>query len=148
MVLVQAEKESIETIVEISKRAFLSDIFVGSSEAGGLPYYDSVEWHEKMRKNGHLFQAMEEEILVGAAIIFLHETVKILYVGRIFIDDVYHRKGYGIERMDCVERIYSQIKEICLETPIWNVRTNSFYKKLGYVEQKRENELVYYKKIV
>lgn len=34
--------------------------------------------------------------------------------------------------MNCVERIYPQVKEICLETPIRNVRTNSFYKKLGY----------------
>lgn len=50
--------------------------------------------------------------------------------------------------MNCVEHIYPQVKEICLETPIWNVRTNSFYKKLGYVEQKRDHELIYYKKTV
>ncbi len=146
MVLVQAEKEQIKNIVEISKRAFLSDVFVGSNEAGGPPEYDSVAWHESMRADGHLLQAMEDGMLVGAAILFWHETVNILYVGRIFIDDVYHKKGYGIALMHCIEHIYPQVKEICLETPIWNVRTNSFYKKLGYIEQKRENEMVYYKK--
>ena len=146
MVLLQAEKEQIKNIVEISKRAFLSDIFVGSPEAGGPPEYDSVNWHEKMREEGRLFQAIENGMLVGAAILFWHETEKVLYVGRIFIDDRYQKKGYGISLMNCVEHIYPQVKEITLDTPIWNVRTNSFYKKLGYAEQKRDTELVYYKK--
>lgn len=148
MVLVPAEREQIENIVEISKRAFLSDVLVGSREAGGPPEYASVRWHEEMRKDGHLFQAMEEQILVGAAILFWHETAKTLYVGRIFIDDIYHKKGYGMDLMNCVEHIYPQVKEICLETPIWNVRTNSFYKKLGYTERKRDHELIYYIKII
>lgn len=148
MVLVRAEREQIEKTVEMSKRAFLSDIFVGGSGAGGPPEYDSVKWHEQMRKDGHLFQAVEEGMLIGAAILFWHETAKVLYVGRIFVDDAYHKKGYGMSLMNCVEHIYPQAKEICLETPIWNVRTNSFYKKLGYVEQKRDHELIYYKKTV
>ena len=99
-----------------------------------------------MREEGRLFQAIENGMLVGAAILFWHETEKVLYVGRIFIDDRYQKKGYGISLMNCVEHIYPQVKEITLDTPIWNVRTNSFYKKLGYAEQKRDNELVYYKK--
>lgn len=93
MVLVRAEREQIEKIVEMSKRAFLSDIFVGGSEAGGPPEYDSVKWHEQMRKDGHLFQAVEEGMLIGAAILFWHETAKVLYVRRIFVDDVYHKKA-------------------------------------------------------
>ncbi len=148
MVLIQAEKRQIENIVEMSKRAFESDVLVGCSEAGGPPEYDSVLWHEKMRKDGHLFQAIEHGALIGAAVLFLHETGKTLHVERIFIDDVYHRKGYGMDLMRCVERLYPQVKEIYLETPIWNVRTNSFYQKLGYAEQKRDHEFVYYKKTV
>lgn len=136
MVLVRAEREQIEKIVEMSKRAFLSDIFVGGSEAGGPPEYDSVKWHEQMRKDRHLFQAVEEGMLIGAAILFWHEIAKVLYVGRIFVDDAYHKKGYGMSLMNCVEHIYPQAKEICLETPIWNVRTNSFLRNWGMLSRK------------
>ncbi len=29
---------------------------------------------------------------------------------------------------------------------IWNVRTNAFYSKLGYIEARRDNEFIYYSK--
>ncbi|WP_196809783.1 dTDP-4-dehydrorhamnose 3,5-epimerase family protein [Butyrivibrio sp. MB2005] len=35
-------------------------------------------------------------------------------------------------------------EEFVLDTPIWNVRTNAFYTKLGYVEVSRDNEFIYY----
>lgn len=42
--------------------------------------------------------------------------------------------------------MYPEVKEFYLDTPIWNVRTNRFYKKLGYLEYKRDDELIYYVK--
>lgn len=148
MILLPAEKNQIESIVEMSKRAFISDVLVGGSKQDGPPDYDSVEWHEKMAEEGHLFGATVDDVLVGATILFLDEARKCLYIGRIFIDDKYHRKGYGVELMNCVENIFPQVKEIFLDTPVWNVRTNSFYKKLGYAETKREDGFVYYKKSI
>ncbi len=38
------------------------------------------------------------------------------------------------------------IDTIRLETPVWNSRTNSFYKKLGYTEMYRNEESVFYQK--
>ena len=32
------------------------------------------------------------------------------------------------------------------DTPIWNVRTNSLYKKLGYIELKQEDGFSFYQK--
>ncbi len=51
-----------------------------------------------------MYQAMIEKDLVGAVIVFPDETEKSVYIGRIFIDSVYHRKGYGIRLTDCIEK--------------------------------------------
>jgi ribosomal protein S18 acetylase RimI-like enzyme len=67
-------------------------------------------------------------------------------VGRIFVDCIYHKKGYGIALMQLVETYYSSVKKIKLDTPLWNVRTNAFYKKLGYREVRRDEQFAYYQK--
>jgi GNAT superfamily N-acetyltransferase len=146
MKLVQAEQKQIERIVEISKAAFDSDIAVGASSVGGPPEYDSVAWHEQMFNERHLFQAEIDGEIIGGALLFLIDDGKMLYIGRIFVDPIHHRKGYGISLMELVESYYPSVKKIVLDTPLWNVRTNDFYKKLGYSEVKRDKEFAYYQK--
>lgn len=148
MRLEKAKQEKLKDIVEISKRAFHSDAFVGGAENGGPPDYDSLEWHQKMLEGNHLFQAMVNHMMVGGAILFLDETGTKLFIGRIFIDNQYHRKGYGKALMESIEKIYPCVKEVHLDTPVWNVRTNSFYKKLGYVKEREEEGFVFYKKVL
>ncbi len=48
--------------------------------------------------------------------------------------------------MKMVETFYPGIKKINLDTPLWNVRTNALYKKLGYCEVKRDKGFAYYQK--
>ena len=146
MRLENAELKHIERIVAISKAAFDSDIDVGACESGGPPDYDSIPWHIQMKNEGHLLQAVIDEEIVGGAILFLDKDGETLYIGRIFIDPVHYRKGYGLSLMKMVEDYYSGIKKIKLDTPLWNVRTNAFYTKLGYCEVKRDKEFAYYQK--
>ena len=146
MKLENAEMKHVERIVAISKAAFDSDINVGASEVGGPPEYDSVPWHIQMLNEGHLLQAIIDEEIVGGAILFVDKGGETLYVGRIFLDPVHYRKGYGLSLMKMVETFYPGIKKINLDTPLWNVRTNAFYTKLGYREVKQDEEFVYYQK--
>ena len=146
MKLEKAELQNIERIVAISKAAFDSDLDVGVSKPEGPPGYDSLAWHIQMKQEGHLLQAVVDGEIVGGAILFLDKDGEALYIGRIFIDPVHHRKGYGLSLMKMVETYYSGIRKIKLDTPIWNVRTNAFYTKLGYREVKREDGFVYYQK--
>ena len=44
--------------------------------------------------------------------------------------------------------MFQEVKAFMLDTPLWNVRTNRFYQKLGYVEYKRDREFAYYIKTV
>ncbi|MBQ3141236.1 MAG: GNAT family N-acetyltransferase [Clostridia bacterium] len=136
----------IERIVAISKAAFDSDIDVGASKPDGPPNYDSIAWHIQMKNEGHLLQAVVDGEIVGGAILFVGKDGEVLYIGRIFIDPVHYRKGYGLALMKMVEAYYSGIRKIVLETPLWNVRTNAFYTKLGYCEVKRDEEFAYYQK--
>ncbi|MBR2256100.1 MAG: GNAT family N-acetyltransferase, partial [Blautia sp.] len=104
MYIVKAEEEQVEKIVNMSIRAFETDINVGGIKGEYPPEFDSIEWHKQMAREGHLYQAMIGKDLVGAAIVFPDEAEESVYIGRIFIDSVYHRKGYGIRLMDCIEK--------------------------------------------
>ena len=146
MILETAEREHIERIVAISKAAFDSDIHVGAPEPGGPPDYDSIPWHMQMLNEGHLLQAVADGEIVGGAILFVDNDGETLYIGRIFIDPVHYRKGYGLSLMKLVESYYACIRNIILDTPLWNVRTNAFYTTLGYREVKRDEAFAYYEK--
>ena len=93
-----------------------------------------------------MYQAMIGNDLVGAAIVFPDETENSVYIGRIFIDSIYHRKGYGIRLMDSIEKHFPWAAEFLLDTPCWNERTNAFYKRLGYRIIKVEDGFVFYRK--
>ena len=128
----------------ISKKAFDSDVEVGASGAGGPPGYNSLSFHTKMARINCLYKLVDDYKIVGGALLFL--KADILNVGRIFVDPEYFRKGYGIFMMQQIEAMFPQVKTFSLDTPIWNVRTNAFYQKLGYVEVRRDGDFVYYEK--
>ena len=132
------------TLNGISKRVFDSDILIGATSKGGPPGYMSLPFHSKMARQGHLYKLTDEGLIIGGAILFLKGNE--LNVGRIFIAPEHFRKGYGIFMMQEVEKMFPEVREFTLDTPIWNVRTNSFYSKLGYREIKRDNEFVFYSK--
>ncbi len=146
MYIIKADQNQIENIVGMSVRAFETDMNVGGKKGDCPPGFDSVEWHRKMAREGHLFQAMIGKELVGAAVVFPDESKSSVYIGRIFIDSIYHRKGYGILLMKCIENEFLDVSEINLDTPVWNVRTNAFYEKSGYKKVRIEDGFVFYQK--
>ena len=132
------------SLVAISKHAFDSDVEVGASGAGGPPGYNSLAYHTKMARMGCLYKLMEDYKTVGGAILFTKDDE--MNIGRIFVAPEYFRKGYGIFMMQQIEAQFPEIKIFTLDTPIWNVRTNAFYHKLGYTEVRRDSDFVYYEK--
>lgn len=147
MILEKAREEYIARLVELSKAAFDSDASVGAPEPGGPPEYDSEAWHIGMMNQGHLFSATENETVIGGALLFKDASAPdFLYVGRIFIDPALFGQGYGIRLMELIENLNPEITLFCLDTPVWNTRTNRLYRKLGYEETRRDDEMVYYRK--
>ena len=142
---VKASTSDALTLNGISKRAFDSDVYVGAPLAGGPPGYMSVPYHTKMARSNHLYKLTDNGLIVGGAILFLDKDK--LSIGRIFVSPEHHRKGYGIYMMQEIEAMFSDVKEFVLDTPIWNVRTNAFYTKLGYIEKRRDQEFIYFSKM-
>ena len=128
----------------ISRQAFDSDVDVGAPSKGGPPGYMSLSFHTKMARMNHLFKLTENGLIVGGAILFQEKDM--LNVGRIFVSPEHFRKGYGIYMMRQIEAMFPDVKGFTLDTPIWNVRTNRFYAKLGYSEVRRDREFIYYLK--
>jgi len=144
-----ATSEEIKTLTDISKRAFDTDIGVGGKEIGGPPDYDSDNWHIKMMQNNNLYSIIEDSIIIGGMLLFRDcKNKDILYVGRIFIAPNVHKKGYGLEAMKLVEDMFPVVTTFKLDTPIWNKRTNCFYKKAGYIKMDEDEESIYFQKIV
>ena len=147
MVLRKTVYSEIPELTRISKAAFDTDNLVGNPETGGPPDYDSEPWHAKMMEGGNLYTAIDQNTIIGGAVLFPNAEQKELYIGRIFIDPVHFQKGYGIAIMEQIEMIHPGF--LCkLDTPVWNIRTNRFYTKLGYQETGRDEETVYYQKQV
>ena len=142
--LLQASTADALTITGISRRAFHSDVEVGSKEKTGPPGYMSVPFHTKMARSNHLFKLLDDGLIVGGAVLFLDKET--LNIGRIFIAPENQRKGYGEFMMREIEALYPAVKEFTLDTPIWNIRTNTFYTKIGYTEVRRDNDFIYYSK--
>lgn len=141
MILRKSTLSDIKELTCISTEAFNSDVLVGGQEEGGPPDYDSESWHKEMMEQNHLYTfTNDDEIIVGGAVLFGSRE---LFIGRIFIDPKYFRQGYGIKLMKEIETLFPS-KIIKLDTPIWNERTNRFYKKCGYIENGRDEESVYY----
>lgn len=114
------------------------------TDAGGPPGYMSIQFHTKMARSNYLYKLLVDGLIIGVALLFTDGDR--LTIGRIFISPEHHRKGYGIYMMQEIEGMFPCVKEIYLGPPIWNIRTNSFYSKLGYTEYKRDREFVYFTK--
>ena len=142
--LVKAGTADALTLTGISKRSFDSDTEVGAPSKEGPPGYMSVPFHTKMAKSNHLFKLVDDGLIVGGALLFLDKET--LNVGRIFVSPENYRKGYGEFIMKEIEALYPSVKKFTLDTPIWNIRTNTFYTKIGYTEVRRDNDFIYYSK--
>ena len=133
------------TLVGISKHAFDSDVEVGGTCAGGPPGYSSLSFHTKMARMNCLYKLVDADgLTVGGAVLFVKDNE--MNVGRIFVSPEHFRKGYGIFMMQQIESGFPEVQTFTLDTPIWNIRTNAFYQKLGYVELRRDSDFVYYEK--
>lgn len=135
----------IGALTRISKTAFDTDISVGNTEPGGPPEYDCAAWHQRMMESEKLYCAICDDRIIGGAVLFPDAEQKEVYIGRIFVDPAHFRKGYGIAIMEQIEKKFAGY--LCkLDTPVWNMRTNRFYQKLGYRETGRDEETVFYEK--
>ena len=143
--LIKASTADAVTLVGISKHAFDTDVEVGGSCVGRPPGYTSLPFHTKMARMNCLYKLVDDDgLIVGGAVLFPKEAE--LNIGRIFVAPEHFRKGYGIFIMQRIEAMFPDVRTFTLDTPVCNIRTNEFYRKLGYTEVRRDSDFVYYEK--
>lgn len=146
MILRQSFESEVEELTRMSIEAFHTDYLVGGDPEDGPPDYDSVFWHEEMRTQGNLYSYLDGKgNMVGGAVLFSKKDM--VYVGRVFIDPLYHKMGYGYQLMLDIEELFSETKKFKLDTPLVNIRTNRLYQKVGYQEIDRDVDTITYEKI-
>lgn len=146
--LLPAQSKDVMMLTAFSKWAFETDAKVGGAENSGPPGYKSAQYYSRMNRAKYLYSFFSDGIIIGGAVLIPNGKPKDseVEIARIFLNPEHFKKGYGIKLMQAAEALFPNAKSFVLDTPIWNVRTNSFYQKLGYTEYKRNAEFVFYKK--
>lgn len=128
-----AEPVDAERLADISKRSFDSDEKFGAPGPGGPPGYDSPEHQKRMIENpsGDYLKFLYDGEIVGATTVWrMSDTHYEIF--NVFVDPDYHRKGIGKESFRLIMEKYPEVKRWTLDTPEWNIRTQSYYEHLGF----------------
>ena len=146
--MVQVERAQVAdcpALAETSRRAFDHDVEFGAPGPGGPPGYDSVAWHREAFTWGHVFRIVHAGRIVGGAIVIPHGTER-MELGRIWLEPSAQGHGWGEVAMTAIEETYPEASGWGLETPVWNLRNQRFYAKVGYRPTHRTAEDVVFDK--
>lgn len=146
--LEKAASGDASTLAQVSKRAFDHDILYGAPGPGGPPGYDSEQWQARMMRMGEYYRVTIAGQIVGGVIV-LRKKAREYEVGRIFLDPDYQNLGIGTEVLERLWEQYPLAKRWTLDTPAWNLRTRTFYRKLGFLEIGEDRSgLVYFERMI
>ena len=156
MSIADAEPEDAPILAEISKRAFETDIEVGSKVKGGPRGYDSVKEHRRHTQSDWLdyIKYLYDGRIVGGMRVYRANDNGQYDIMGVFVDPEYHRKGIASTAFHLVMQRYSDARLWTLDTPEWNIRTRNLYgEKLGFVEKgllrwEQDFDLIYYELLV
>jgi len=139
-----ATKDEISLLTKISKEAFNSDYLLGGEPNDGPPSYDDEKWHLDLFLENKLYSFLVNGNVIGGAVIF--SNLSEVYIGRIFIKPELFGYGLGESLMLMIEKAFPDASKFKLDTPVFNIRTNSLYKKLRYKEVSRIDDQIAYEK--
>ncbi|MGN0394852.1 MAG: GNAT family N-acetyltransferase [Coprococcus sp.] len=144
--VVRAVTDDAQEITNIKTRAFNKEINMYLGRNGGPPGYDKVESEIEIIKKFTAYKILLEDKIIGAFFIILLENNKVRFEDFV-IEPEYQGKGYGFKTLQILEKMYPQITEWYLSTPIFSVGNQNLYEKFGYQEIGRDaDEIEYCKK--
>ena len=132
----KARSADAKTLALVCGRAFDYDINYGAPGPGGPPGYKSDMWQIRMMSRGQYYKIILSEDfdhIIGGFIIF-QNAFGDCELGRIFIDPDYQNQGIGTQAMAFMETAFPDARRWTLGTPRWNLRTQHFYEKAGFVK--------------
>ncbi len=123
-----------ETLVRLQIAAFHDDarLYPGV-EIGGPPGYDSVEATLRKIHQEEFYKILCDGQAVGG-IGVVDEGQGHFHLDMLYIHPDYHSRGIGTQAMRFIEQTYPAATKWTLDTPVYAVRNQHFYEKLGYVK--------------
>lgn len=135
-----------QLITEIKTKAFNKEINTYLGRNGGPPGYDKVESEIDIIKKFIAYKIELDNQIIGALFLIPLGESKMRFEDFV-IEPLLQGKGYGYRVMELVEKIYPDINEWELSTPVFSIGNQHLYEKFGYVEVSRnEDEIEYVKK--
>lgn len=135
-----------QLITEIKTKAFNKEINTYLGRNGGPPGYDKVESEIDIIKKFIAYKIELNNKIIGALFLIPLGETKMRFEDFV-IEPLLQGKGYGYRVMELVEKIYPDINEWELSTPVFSIGNQHLYEKFGYVEVSRnEDEIKYVKK--
>ena len=131
--IVEAVEDDAYLLVDISKRAFESDLEFGAKELGGPHGYDSYKDQMRYIENFEYHRIILNDFTVGGVITAYHGEGQRELV-RIFVDPESQRQGIGFKAINLIMMLHPDVKLWTLGAPEWNARTKSFFEKLGFTQ--------------
>ncbi|SES99614.1 GNAT family N-acetyltransferase [[Clostridium] polysaccharolyticum] len=121
------------------------------------------KWYGKSYKEEVLYEFMENELtlmkqydvykillnheIIGGFLLDYFENNK-ARIEDFVIDPMFQGNGYGLRVVQMMEKAHSDIKEWSLSTLYTSEDSQRFYERAGYIEEKRDAEEVWYRKVM
>ena len=130
---VKATPDDAADLARASQRAFEDDVNYGAPGPGGPPGYDSPEWQTRFMYLATYYKIVADGQVIGGFIVREEANGRGMFM-RAFIVPDFQNRGIGTHVMQFIESAYPGVDRWTLDTPEWNLRTQHFYEKNGYVK--------------
>lgn len=145
--LERAKLEDAEQITKVKIAAYNKEINKYLGRDGGPSGYDKVESEKYIINNFIAYKIVLDAEIIGG-LFLIPEGMETMLFEDFVIHPIFQGKGYGYKIMCMIEELYSKIKEWRLSTPVFSVGNQHLYEKFGYREVSRDEDEVYYRKIL
>lgn len=142
----RAKPEDAKQITRVKTDAFNKEINTYLGRDGGPPGYNQVESELDIISRFLAYKFMLEGEIIGGFFLYT-EGNDIMHFEDFVIVPHLQGKGYGYKVLQMVEKLYPEVNEWKLSTPVFSVGNQHLYEKFGYKETGRDSEEIFYSKI-
>lgn len=129
----QASIDDAKAILGLQKRSFIQSAEKSGNNYNIAPIVQTIEEMKADFSKFHFLKAITNNLIVGSC--RANTDHSICYIGRVVVEPVYQRRGYGIQLMNAIEAHFNDANEFEIFTGNDSEENVSFYSKLGYVKE-------------
>lgn len=135
LVVSDADDNDIEDIYFLQKRAFVQEAEKNNTNYLIIPLLQTMEQFRNEFKKFVYLKVVSNHRIAGSVRAMVKEGV--CYIGRVIVEPVFQRNGYGSMLLEAVENKFPEVRKFELFTAEISVDNVNFYRKNGYEIEER-----------